>query len=193
MKNLLITIILFSSSAFAQKQSIIDRSSKTRIRVFKNNGGQISTLKAIEKSLDWFKKNQNPDGSWGKSAQDTLTAFVIKAFLANGILPSSPKMGQTLNKALDFLSKQEISARNGRGYGHAIQTIAIAEAYGMTGDPELKKLLDASIKIIVDGQQNNGAFDYFLKKESDRQDLSISSWIFQALKTAKEAGCTEKV
>lgn len=191
MKFIFLTTILLFSTLSAQRQTIIDRSSTSIQRAFRNNGGSASTLMAINKSLVWFQNKQNPDGSWGKAAQATLTAFVIKAYLANGILPNSTPMGGTLKKAIDFLSKQEISPRNGRAYGHAIQTIAIAEVYGMTGDQKLKELLNKSIKVIIEGQQKNGGYDYFFKNDSERQDLSISSWSFQALKSAKEVGCTE--
>lgn len=193
MKQVILFIIIASSTFIqAQRQSIIDRSETTIKRSFRNNGGSVATMKAIEKSLQWFQNKQNPDGSWGKIVNATMTAFVLKVYLANGKLPDSKDYGETVKKAIDFLSKQEISNSMFSGYSLAIHTIAISEAYGMTGDPTLQKSMNKCIRTIIDGQQEFGCYDYRFNKDSERQDLSISSWSFNALKTAKEAGCTEK-
>ena len=50
--------------------------------------------------------------------------------------------------------------------------------------------MNKSMRVIIDGQQKSGSFDYNYK-QSEREDLSLAGWNYQALKAAYGAGCEE--
>ncbi|MBR0057594.1 MAG: terpene cyclase/mutase family protein [Kiritimatiellae bacterium] len=72
----------------------------------------------------------------------------------------------------------------GGGYAHAIATYAMCEAYGMTMNPNIRASADKALKIIIDGQQPDGGWDYmgFWRIRRIRTDTSVSGWCAQALK-----------
>ena len=91
---------------------------------------------------------------------------------------------------MEWLSSDPMDKSQGKGYGHAIKTYALAEAYAMTGVSMLEDTMNKGIRIIIDGQQKSGCFNYNYKQ--DRQDLSIAGWNYQALKAAYGGGCEEE-
>jgi hypothetical protein len=150
---------------------------------------------AVMKALEWLRDNQHPNGSWtkdgggGKGFNAGYTGLALLAFLAHGETPASAEFGPTVAKGIRFLVENQ-DARGmlqpvggNTGYGHAIGTYALAEAYTMTDNILLKEPLQRAVKVITDGQMPNGGYDYNYKKEA-RNDLSISSWQLQALKAA---------
>jgi hypothetical protein len=157
-------------------------------------GGSSRGEDAVLRALRWFKANQSDDGSFSKGEASNPLAFTglaLLAFLAHGETPASQEFGQTVEKAMKYVvSKQQASgAFSGNSYEHAICTYAISEGYGLTKIMALKEAMDKGIKIIVDGQQTGGGYDYgYAKKE--RWDLSVAGWQFQAMKAAKMAGCS---
>ncbi len=66
-------------------------------------------------------------------------------------------------------------------YVHAIACYAVSEGYGLTQIPMLKVAMDNSIRIIIEGQNPDGGYDYGYKKGA-RQDTSVTGWNAQALK-----------
>ncbi len=74
-----------------------------------------------------------------------------------------------------------------QGYVSGINTYALCEAYNMTKLPFLKEAARKGLRLIVEGQQSRGAWDYGYKK-GDRWDLSVSGWQIQALKAGYAAG-----
>jgi len=51
--------------------------------------------------------------------------------------------------------------------------------------------MEKAAKIIIEGQQANGSWDYNYNK-GGRRDMSVTGWQVQALKAAKMAGCEAK-
>ncbi|WDE99073.1 hypothetical protein PQO03_14645 [Lentisphaera profundi] len=70
------------------------------------------------------------------------------------------------------------------GYPHAIKVYALAEAYTMTDNYSIVAPLKAFAKILINGQKEEGDFDYNYK-QGPRWDNSISFWNYQALKALK--------
>src|SRR5881397_132809 len=56
-----------------------------------------------EKGLDWLTKNQNADGSWGKSYTMGITSMGCLAFLSASDEPFDGDRGKALVKGLQFL------------------------------------------------------------------------------------------
>jgi hypothetical protein len=71
-------------------------------------------------------------------------------------------------------------------YSHGIATIALCEAYGMTGDPDLQEPAQKAIDFIVAAQHpERGGWRYVPGRESD---TSVSGWQLMALKSGELSG-----
>lgn len=183
--------VVVSPSAFASPNVFGGRSASGRASAVAKFGGNKIGQAALLKALWWLAKVQNPNGSWGSSNQQAFTGLALLTFLAHGETPTSKHFGKTVKKAMQWLSNDPMKKNHGNGYGHAIKTYALAEAYAMTGVSMLEDAMNKGIRIVIDGQQQKGAFNYAYGQQ-DRQDLSVSGWNFQALKAAYGAGCEEK-
>ena len=155
-------------------------------------GVDENTVTVFDNSLMWLAKVQNAEGSWGTDAKAGYTGLALLTFLASGETPTSRKYGQHVLKAMKWLVNDKIDVKSHHAYPHAIKAYALAESYAMTGNSILKVKMDECIAVIVNGQQEGGAFDYNYKASENRQDLSFSGWNYQALKAAHLAGCEVK-
>lgn len=148
-----------------------------------------ATEDAVLKSLQWLKTSQRTDGSWAGQDPSAMTGLALLAFLAHGETPASVAYGDTVTQALKYLLARQTpqGAFSANVYAHAIATYAMAEAYTLTRILELRAPLEKGTRIILDGQQTTGGFDYNYRK-SDRFDTSVTGWQVQALKAARLAG-----
>lgn len=166
------------------------------------------TEQAVVKALEWLKNNQHEDGSWKPNAMDDhgrrmeigITGVCLLAFLAHGETPSSEKYGPTVEKAirflvgrqsetghfLDIVDAQEATYIAG-AYGQAIATYAISESFALTRIPSLKSVMEKAVDVILQGQQDRGAWFYRYDK-GDTGNSSVTGWHMQALKAAHLAG-----
>ena len=159
--------------------------------------GDATTEGAVLKALRWLKKTQQSDGSW-KPSPVSNTGLAILAFLAHGETPSSKEFGYTVQKAMQFLiddfymDKKSGFAKfkhgGGAEYDFLIATYALCEAYGMTRNPNAKIAALTALQRIIDNQSPTGGWDYNMKKESTRDDMSYEGWALQAVKAGKMAG-----
>ncbi|WFB35714.1 terpene cyclase/mutase family protein [Kiritimatiellota bacterium B12222] len=152
---------------------------------------------AVMKSLEWLRDHQAADGSWNKQGTKSrgnvgYTGLALLAFLAHGETPASLEFGDTVSRGLRFLVENQDSkgvfrpAGGHTVYGHAMATYAMAEAYTMTDTILLREPLQRGVKVIMDGQMENGGYDYEYKKEN-RNDVSVGAWHVQALKASSIA------
>jgi hypothetical protein len=196
------------SSPLVMKGLYAGRSAGGRAAALGQYGGRWAkaTEAAVIKALEWLKNHQDPDGSWGPKYRASMTGLGLLTFLAHGETPASEKYGPTVEKAIRYLVGVQEQLGGGRFanftpgqcaegggppvYEHAIATYAISEAYGLTRIPALKPVMDAAAKLIVDGQQNGGGWDYRFCK-GGRRDISVAGWQIQALKSAYIAGATD--
>lgn len=171
------------------------RSAGGRAAALRDYGGQWGqyTEAAVIKALEWLKKKQNPDGSWGPN-KTAMTGLGLLTFLAHGETTSSEKYGPTVEKAIRFLiSQQDAEGRFCKTddqpgpYAHGIAAYAIGEAYGLTRIPSLKPVMEKATQVILGGQQPKGGWNYNYSKGA-RRDTSVAGWQIQALKSAYIAG-----
>ena len=157
--------------------------------------GDAATEGAVLKALRWLKKNQGKEGNWPGDIANT--ALAVLAYLAHGETPGSKEFGETVEKAIQYLIDAETMDANGvchfRGaggseYGYLICTYALAEAYGMTKNPNAKEAATIALQRIVSNQSPTGGWDYNMKKDSTRDDMSFEGWALQAVKAGKMAG-----
>jgi hypothetical protein len=187
------------------KDLIASRSGEERIRMLDKYGYKRGKLTepAVIKALDWLRQNQIKDGdnkgSWdpgtgGKDKYVALAGLGLLAFLAHGETTASEQYGDTVLWAIEFLQRAqaksgEFCPLNQHGvYAHAIATYAMGEACAMTRIPPLRDSMNRAVLKIVQGQQDDGDWDYHYNKGA-RRDTSVASWQIQALKAAYMADC----
>jgi hypothetical protein len=96
---------------------------------------------------------------------------------------------KNVERALKWLIAQQGAdgSFSGNGYEHSICAYAICEAYGLTGDPWLRGPAQRALTRCVTWQRPAGGFRYSPPPVAD-QDLSVSGWFVQALKSGQMAG-----
>jgi squalene cyclase len=148
------------------------------------------TKEAIAKALDWLKENQNRDGSWGNNT--AITSFALLAFMANGHVPDKGKYGPEVSKGVRNLLAAVrddgylIGNTGGNMYAHGMSTLALSQVWGMSGDPEVKKVLKKAIDLIVKCQNREGGWRY--EPQPTGADISVTIMQVMALRGAKDSG-----
>ncbi|MDP7010321.1 MAG: hypothetical protein QF685_02995, partial [Verrucomicrobiota bacterium] len=154
------------------------RDPKERKKFIVKLGGTDKTEEAIERALDWFTKHQEKDGSWSmkrhggqKNHDVAATSFAVLCYFGWGIKHNqsgkSYKHQKTVQNALKWLVDnmgKDGDFTNGQGngmYDQGVAAMALAEAYGLTKDPDLKEPLQKAVDFIIKAQNpNHGAWDY---------------------------------
>jgi hypothetical protein len=137
-----------------------------------------------------------------------MTGMAMLAFLGAGYTSKSGKYKEVVEAAEKWLLSVLDDRANGTSTGNSggnqkygsfdecnytqgMATLAIAEAFGMTRDPVLKKAAQAAVDTIVARQGKYEAWDYRDKTgKAGRNDTSVTGWNLMALKSAKMAGLT---
>ncbi|MDD5727542.1 MAG: prenyltransferase/squalene oxidase repeat-containing protein [Victivallales bacterium] len=188
----------------------------SRQRLLRRYGGSAKSEDAVEKALKYLAERQNPDGSWGGEQSlktgdmAALSALSLLSFLAHGENFNSKEYGKTVTKGADFLCRladmPDIESA-GKGFGHAILTYALAEAYALSGSLTLRRKLESRLHAIIGRQNKFGSFSLNYDNSpcpappseeeaakvqtmvgEPRCDLSLLGWHIQALTAAKNAG-----
>jgi hypothetical protein len=171
------------------------RSPATRDRLLARDGGTKASEAAVGKGLAWLARKQLKDGSWefDGSSKDKIaaTGLALLPFLAAG---ETHKNGlqykETVKRGLEWLTSRLGSggAFNGTNnmYSHAIATVALCEATGMTKDPAMKAKATMAVNYIVGAQGKNGSWGYTGPAPTEG-DTSIVGWQVQALSSARIA------
>ena len=171
------------------------RGGATRSRMAALNGGNDKSEAAVARGLIWLARQQRGNGMWqydGTSRADTISAtgMALLPFLAAGQthkVSRDGKYNKTVEAGLRYLiSRQEPSGRfkdERAMYSHAIATIALCEAFGMSGDRGLLQApAQRAINFIRESQGVNGSWGY---QPNQTGDTSIVGWQVQALQSAR--------
>ena len=163
---------------------------------------------AVARGLDYLAQTQNKDGYWAElvgyklnTNYETMddrplphvgvTALALMSFLAGGHLPDRGKYGSVLRSGIQFVlscsqDDGQITANGTRMYSHAFATLVLAEVYGMVEEPEVKKVLQRSVNLIVDSQNAEGGWRY--RPFARESDMSITVCQVLALRSARNVG-----
>jgi len=193
-------------------------------RALAKGGGSRASEASVDSALRWFKRHQSPNGMWdvekypancdetpkcepgntrssaGSDANVAMTGYAVLCFLGAGYDHKTPNRFKiTVQKGLDYLrSVQKADGLLGnRNYEHAVATMALAEAYAMTNDPDLKVPAQNGIKLCLDRQckdpKETGTpygglgWDY-IEPKAERNDSSVTGWNVMALKSGLAGG-----
>ncbi len=171
------------------------------------------TRAAIDRGLRFLARVQNADGSWTSDAGNKVnedyavpegqqnvhhvgvTALGILAFLAAGHVPGRGPYGTAVDRAVAFvLSRVEsdgfITRDGTRMYSHAFATLALAEVYGMSKAPELRKGLQEAVELTAKCQNSTGGWRYV--PGAVDSDMSVTVCQMTALRAARNVGIRVK-
>ena len=166
-------------------------------------GGDATTEAAVQKGLEWLKRNQNRDGTWslkgpfssGALGEDktAATAMAMIAFQGAGHTHKSTTYGKTVRKGWQALKKMQRdngdfwrgTIQHHRLYAQAQATIAACELYGMTKESMYRQPAQSAIDYAVKIQDRLGGWKY---EPQFGSDTSVTGWFVMALQSAKMAG-----
>ena len=187
------------------------RDAESRAKLAASNGGSPGSEAAVELGLQWIINHQLSDGSWRfrhhRSACDgrcgdegsidaptAATGLAIMSLLGAGYTHQAGPYQGEVEMGLTWLARQ-IKYRDyggslrGEGtstmYCHAIATIALAEAFAMTGDETYRKPVTEAYRYIVTAQHRRGGWKYAPQKPGD---MSVTGWVVMAIRACENAG-----
>jgi hypothetical protein len=167
-------------------------------RALAKGGGSRASESAVDAALRWFKRHQSPNGMWdvekypvncteqpkcepgsaassnGSDANVAMTGYAVLCFLGAGYDHKTPnKYKATVQKGLEYLrSVQKADGLMGnRNYENAVATMALAEAYAMTNDPDLKGPAQNGLKVVLARQSKDS------KGDAAYNGLGGTTWI----------------
>ncbi len=165
-------------------------------------GGNPAATAAVTRGLKWLVRQQSADGRFqlagmfkdkGTENFTAATGLGLLPFLGAGKTHRPSKdngYGKTVGRALRYLIRRQDPRRGELGggmYGHAIATIALSEAYGLSQDPVLRVPAQRAVYYIVSAQHEGGGWRY---SPLQAGDMSVTGWQVMALKSAQMAGLT---
>jgi hypothetical protein len=163
------------------------------------------TEEAVERGLAFLARYQLSDGSWNLRSinnepaalvSDTAaTALSLLAFQGAGYHHREHKYKDVVLNGINYLVKHQkadgdlflpLDDQSNASvwlYSHAIATLALCEAYGMTQDPELREPAQKALNFIVSSQHpERGGWRYSPQFGSD---TSVTGWMMMALKSGE--------
>jgi hypothetical protein len=183
------------------------RGADHRAAMIKRFGGTPASEKAVAMALRWFAQHQSPDGSWHFNHEQgscqgqcpnpgdmndpiAATAMAILPFLGAGQTHREGEYQQQVQSGLDFLvrsidSTGSLAYGPGNMYSHGLASIALCEAYAMSGDHKLMQPAQAVIQFIVLAQDPRGGGWRYAPRQPG--DTSVVGWQVMALKSAHMA------
>ncbi|MCX7702545.1 MAG: terpene cyclase/mutase family protein [Planctomycetota bacterium] len=123
-----------------------------------------------------------------------VSSLALLAFLGHGNTHRVGKFRRTVQMGLEYLLRNQssegwfgkLSETHEWIYNHALATMAVCEAYGMTQDPWLREPCERAIDCIIRAQNPGAGWRY--DPGSGENDTSVTGWMILALKGAKSAG-----
>lgn len=179
------------------------------------HGGSAKTEAAVNAALTWLAKNQEADGRWsprrfgagqetevlghnrggaGANADTGITGLAMLALLGAGNTHERGTHQKAVAGGIRFLIEMQHPNGNLGGnaepfafmYCHGMATLALSEAYAMTGDAALHEPVKRAIGYTISAQnRSTGGWRY---RPQEMGDLSQLGWQLMALKSAELAG-----
>lgn len=188
------------------------RGAAVRAKMVRREGGTVQSEKAVEMGLDWLSRHQRGDGGWALNyhsqcrakgcpeeiameSETAATGLALLPMLGAGHIHTEKTRYQTnVRLGLGWLmahQKDDGDLYIGAPgmphlYSHAIGTMALCEAYGLSHDPQLRPHAQRAIDFICRAQNSeNGGWRYV---PGQLGDTSVFGWQMFALRSARLAG-----
>ncbi len=183
------------------------RFAEDRMDIVERMGGNEQTERAVASALKWLADHQSADGRWDADgfdrkcrgcggetdvqADNALTGLSLLCFLGAG--HTHAKDGpyrDTVERGLQWLASRQKPDGDLRGgetmYSHGIATIALSEAFAITGDSHLRDVAQRAVAFIEKARNHGvGGWRY---DPGQAGDTSVLGWQMMALKSASLAG-----
>lgn len=194
-----------------------DRSGAGRSAAVASGAATVKSEAAVDDALRWLAAHQHNDGGWSVRLTDphgpckgecknplknpddaptprtAATGLALLAFLGAGHTHQSGEYAETVRHGIYFLRSQArdtsfgTDLQNGSMYGHGIASFALAEAYVLTADEELRELLEGVTMYCASAQNQQGGWGYI---PGGPGDITLTAWQIMALKTAEQREIT---
>ena len=184
------------------------RSPERRAALLDSEGGTAGSEAAVERGLAWLAAHQHEDGSWWFDLTDgpckgrcrhsgvvgsstAATGLALLCFLGHGETQEAGQYQETVRRGLYYLQSRikftpkGADLQEGTMYGHAIATLALTEAYGMTQDPTILPLAQKALDFIATAQHKDGGWRY---SPGQPGDMTVSGWQMMALQSGRLSG-----
>ena len=188
------------------------RDGDVKAMLIRRQGGTVESEKAVAAGLDWLARHQRPDGSWSLDTHSqclgdgcppdsamvsdvAATGLAILPMMGAGhIHTKQSKYSESVRRGLGWLMKQQQrdgemflgGGFNSKMYTHAIATMALCEAYGLSKDPKLRTAAQRGLNYIGKVQSlSDGGWRYY---EGQPGDTSVFGWQIFALRSGRLAG-----
>lgn len=190
------------------------RRSADKTAIASAGGGSADTELAVKAALAWLASAQSRDGRWdadqfgagrgsgqdatragaGIEADTGVTGLALLTFLAAGHTHQEGAYQDTVGRGLRFILSSQAENGNLSGnadvfasmYCHGMAGVALAEAYGMTADQELKRPVERAVMYTLAAQHpSSGGWRY---RPGDLGDTSQLGWQLMLLRSARIAG-----
>lgn len=190
-----------------------DRSGRGRSTALAAGDATAESEAAVDGALRWLAAHQHNDGGWSFRLDDphgpcdgrcsnpmknpddaptprtAATGLALLAFLGGGHTHLSGEHADTVRRGIYYLRGQAretsfgVDLQNGSMYGHGIATLALCEAFVLTGDEELRELVEGATMFCAAAQHTGGGWGYVPGAPAD---ITLTAWQIVALKTAEQ-------
>ncbi len=147
-------------------------------------------------NLEWVKPGQEGgdtcDDGMDNDADVPWTALTLLCFLGSGHVHTDGQYKSYVAKGLNYLrSKQGSSGLIGGGHSsyahnHAVATMALCEAFALSGDADLKPAAQKATEYLLAAQSKESGWRYGF--DDGQADTQMTSWCVMAVKSAQVAG-----
>jgi Squalene-hopene cyclase C-terminal domain/Prenyltransferase and squalene oxidase repeat len=188
------------------------RQGEAKAKLVRREGGTVESEMAVERGLDWLARHQRKDGSWsldchgqckGKPCPPSGAGLSDVAATGLALLPmlgaghtqvQKGRYQASIVRGLKWLtSNQQETGEiytggdgNARMYSHAIATMTLCEAYGVSRDKALRGPAELAVAFIVKAQNpDDGGWRY---NPGEAGDTSVFGWQMLALRSAQLSG-----
>jgi len=156
---------------------------------------------ATAKGLDWLTKNQDKNGSWGKTHTLAVTSFACLAYLSASDEPFRDERGKALLKGIEFLLANQTDGmfkQQGHSWvhGQGFATLALSETYGRslfcktkpdTDAKKIRQVVEKAVAIIAKNQSNSGGW-WYTPGDRNNHEGSTTVCTVQAIVSAGNYG-----
>ena len=182
-----------------------------RARLVRREGGTVKSEAAVEAGLNWIARHQKTDGGWALNyhgqcqggcppetcieSETAATGLALLPLLGAGHTHTAKSRYQTnIRGGLNWLVTHQQpngdlyvggSSIMAHLYSHAIGTMALCEAYGLTKDATLRAPAQYAINFIEQSQSADGGWRY---APGQAGDTSVFGWQMFALRSARLSG-----
>lgn len=189
-------------------------------KVGRRRGPKTNTVsqRAVDRGLAWLASHQDPEGFWdcdgfdimddpqypratgrGRPHHDVgVTGLALLAFLGAGNTPHEGRYKTNVKRGVEYLCDVQnsesgcLTVEEGEHfmYDHALGTLALTEAYGLSKNNWVKKKAKKALEYIHESKNPGKAWRYNNRDPNPltQNDVSVTGWMVMCLASARDFG-----